>query len=31
MIKEAGSAHDFVILEGGDCIAAVLAQGGVKL
>jgi hypothetical protein len=29
MVKGSGSEHDFVVLEGGDCIAAVLAMGGV--
>lgn len=30
MIKEAGSSHDFVVIEGGDCVACVIAHGGVR-
>jgi putative transcriptional regulator len=30
MIMPAGSDHDFVVLDGIDCIAAVLARGGVS-
>jgi putative transcriptional regulator len=29
MIMDPGSDHDFVVLEGIDCIAAVIARGGV--
>lgn len=30
MIKDAGSSHDFVVIEGGDCVACVIAHGGVR-
>ena len=30
LYKPAGTAHDFVVVPGQDCIAAVMAMGGVK-